>query len=154
MRQRATLRIIQWLLARAHALVSSLLKPPAPRGFACLRVSLGQFSLTAKKGFEMRLNTEQKVLVQVMATTLKGNPAPIDGDVVFGVSDTTVATVEPVDATSCYIVGLAPGVVQVTADFDADLGEGVRPVGLSGALEVVSAEATSGELVFNDPIDA
>ena len=37
---------------------------------------------------------------------------------------------------------------QIAAVFDADLGEGVRSVTASGALEVVAAEAVTGDIVF------
>ncbi len=98
-----------------------------------------------------RITNEQRVLVTVAPKTAAGNPAPIDGAVIFRSSDPAVAVVEPVDEGSAFVIAVAPGVAQITAAFDADLGEGVRNVTASGALEVVAAEAVTGEIVFGEP---
>jgi len=98
-----------------------------------------------------RITNEQRVLVTVAPKTAAGNPASIDGAVIFRSSDADVAAVEPVDDTSALVIAGIPGVAQITATFDADLGEGVRNVTASGALEVVAAEAVTGESVFGEP---
>lgn len=99
-----------------------------------------------------RITTEQTVSVTVAPKTAAGNPAPIDGAVEFASSDVTVAIVEQLDAVSARVIPVAVGVVQITAVFDADLGEGVREVEASGALEVVAAEAVTAEIVFGTPV--
>jgi len=120
------------------------------RPLAFLRVGLGP-----NHYFEgvtlMRLTNEQRVLITAIAVTAAGNPAPIDGAVTFTSSDETVARVDVVDATSAYVTAVGPGASQVLASFDADLGEGVRTIELSGAIEVVPAEAERGEIQFGEP---
>ena len=103
------------------------------------------------EGNMSRINTEEQVKVTVVPKTARGNPATIDGAVEFTSSDPNVATVTPIDNLSAMVKSVAPGVAQIFASFDADLGEGVRAVEMSGALEVVPAEATVGEIVFGSP---
>lgn len=98
-----------------------------------------------------RLTNEQKVRVTVSPKTGGGHAAKIDGAVKFTSSDESVATVEAIDDTSATVTAVAPGVAQITASFDADLGDGVREITASGAVEVVEAEAATGEIVFGDP---
>ncbi len=98
-----------------------------------------------------RINTEQRVLVSVNPLTAGGNPAPIDGSVNFTSSDESVARIDQVSPTSAYVTAVGLGAAQIGASFDADLGEGVRTIELSGALEVVPAEADRGEIVFGEP---
>jgi len=100
-----------------------------------------------------RLTIEEKFTnVTVNPKTAKGNPAPIDGSVVWTSSDDAVATVISTGPTTAEVVAIAPGVVQITAVFDADMDEGeTREVTASGAVEVVAAEAQTGEIVFGDP---
>ncbi len=98
-----------------------------------------------------RLNTEQRVLVTAIALTLGGVEAPIDGSVSFTSSDESVARIDIVSANSAYVTAIGPGGAQIVASFDADLGEGVRTIELSGAIEVVPAEAERGELRFGEP---
>lgn len=123
---------------------------PDPLPLAYLRVRVG-LSSYIEGFFLMRLTNEQRVLVTVVALTVAGNPAPIDGDVIFGSSDGSVADIDRVDSTSAYVRAVGPGAAQITASFDADLGEGVRTIELSGAIEVVPAEAERGELQFGEP---
>lgn len=123
---------------------------PEPMPTAMLRVRLGPSSYI--EGFQlMRLTNEQRVLVTAIAMTAAGNPASIDGAVTFNSLDESVARIEPVDATSAYVVAVAEGSSQIFASFDADLGEGVRNIELSGVIEVVPAEAERGEIQFGTP---
>jgi hypothetical protein len=118
------------------------------------RFALGfDFGTHVIEGIDLmsRINTEQRVLVSVNPLTVAGNPAAIDGDVVFLSSDESVARVDSVSATSAYVTAVGPGAAQIFVSFDADLGEGVRTIELSGAIEVVPAEAARGEIVFGDP---
>lgn len=98
----------------------------------------------------MRITNEQKSRVTVAPKTAGGNDAPIDGAVAFTSSDESVAVIEAIDDTSCYVRAVGPGAAQVTAVFDADLGEGVRQLTASGVLEVVAAEAETAEIVFGE----
>lgn len=98
-----------------------------------------------------RITTEQKVRVTVQPLTASGKPAKIDGSVKFTSSDEAVASVTAENATSATVVAVAEGAAQIVATFDADLGEGVREITASGALEVVSPEAESAEIVFGTP---
>lgn len=114
------------------------------------RWQLGQ---NIAEGMKMRITNEQRVKVSVQPLTAAGNPATIDGEVTFASSDVTVATIERISANECWVnsVNGANGATQVSASFDADLGEGVRPVEMSGALEVVPAEAVTAEITFGTP---
>lgn len=104
------------------------------------------------EGNKMRLTNEQQVVVTVAPKTAAGRDAPVDGDVVFASSDDSVATVTPGDdGKSATVTAVAPGIAQITARFDADLGEGTREIEASGALEVVDAEAATAEIVFGEP---
>jgi len=98
-----------------------------------------------------RITTEEQVSVTIAPKTAHGNPAPIDGTADFQSSDPTVATVTATGPLTAVVKSVAPGVAQITASFDADLGAGVRPVEMSGALEVVAAEATTAEITFGTP---
>jgi len=103
------------------------------------------------EGTKMRLTTEQQVSVTVVAKTAAGHDAKIDGDVVFASSNAAIATVTSTGPNAATVVATGPGGVQITAEFDADLGAGTRSVLLSGVIEVVEAEADTGELTFGTP---
>lgn len=98
-----------------------------------------------------RITTEEQVSVTVRPLTQHGKPASIDGSVEFTSSDPAVASVTSNGPLTALVVAVGTGVAQITATFDADLGAGVRPVEMSGALEVVGAEATTAEIVFGTP---
>ena len=95
----------------------------------------------------MRLTNEQQVQATVKPQTAAGNPAPIDGAVSYNSSNTDAASIDE----SGLIIATGVGIAQITASFDADLGEGVRTIELSGVIEVVAAEATTGVLEFGEP---
>lgn len=103
------------------------------------------------EGNMARITTEEQVSVSVQPLTAHGKPAAIDGVVEFASSDPAVATVTSTGDLSALVVAVAAGVAQITATFDADLGAGVRPVEMSGALEVVAAEAVTAEITFGTP---
>ena len=95
----------------------------------------------------MRLTNEQKVQVTVKPQTAAGKPATIDGVVIYLSSNTDAATID----ADGLIVAKGVGIAQITATFDSDLGEGVRHIELSGVVEVVAAEATTGVIEFGEP---
>ena len=94
----------------------------------------------------MRMTNEQFTLATLVVLTTAGNPATFDGPAVLVSSDETVVRVE-----GDKLIAVAPGVAQITATIDADLGDGVRTLEASGAIEVVAAEADTFELRFSDP---
>jgi hypothetical protein len=106
---------------------------------------------TFMEGHMARITNEQQVSVEVRPLTQAGRPARIDGAVEWASSNTSVATVTSTGPMSALVVSVGPGVTQISAVFDADLGEGVRPVEMTGALEVVEAEAVTAEIVFGTP---
>ena len=93
------------------------------------------------EGLMARITTEQQVSVTVRPLTEAQRPARIDGEVEFSTTDALVATVVKTGPNSCDVISQAPGVCQIAAVFDADLGAGVRPVEMTGAIEVVEPEA-------------
>jgi hypothetical protein len=112
------------------------------------------FDIPAKGQKMARLTTEEVVSAQVSFVTAKGNPAPVEGDVVWTSSDESVATVvaDATDTKKAVVTAVAPGVAQITAVADADMDVGeVREVTASGAIEVVAAEAQTAEIVFGTP---
>lgn len=103
------------------------------------------------EGTMARITTEQQVSITVTPKTAAGRNAVIDGAVDFSSSDPAVATVEATGPLAGLVKAVGPGVAQILASFDADLGEGVRAVEFTGAIEVVPAEAVSAEIVFGTP---
>lgn len=100
-----------------------------------------------------RITNEQFVDVTVRPTTDAGNPAHIDGDVNF-TADSDAVVIERVDGHTARIFAndvTEATAVLITAEFDADLGEEVAHVSLTGVLEVVPAQATGGVIEFGEP---
>jgi hypothetical protein len=117
---------------------------------ARLRFWTGPQSFIEGDKLVARISTEQKVKVTVAPKTAGGHDAPIDGGVSFISDNPDVAVIEVIDTLSAYVLAVAPGAALITAEFDADLGEGVRAITATGALEVVAAEAETAEIVFGD----
>jgi len=95
------------------------------------------------------LPVDNFIVVQVAYVDAHGNPATVDGDVVWASSDESVATavVDADDSTMCTITALsATGTSQVTATADADLGTGVRQLITLLDLVVVAGEAVAGQI--------
>lgn len=128
-------------------------KRKKPKHRSSLRFYTGPQSYFEGESIVARLTMEESFEnVVVTPKTAKGNPAPIDGDVVWASSDEAVATVASTGQLTARVVPVAPGVCQITATFDADLDVGEeRMVPASGALEVVAAEAVVGEIDFGTP---
>lgn len=103
------------------------------------------------EGLMARITTEEQVSITVAPKTAHGNPAKIDGEVDFQSSDETVAKIVKTGPLSAIVKSVSPGVAQIIAAFDADLGAGVRTVEMTGAIEVVAAEATTAEITFGTP---
>lgn len=99
-----------------------------------------------------RMNNEQTIEVSVTPRTADGNPAAVDGPARFS-ADPAIGAFEQLTDTSARFtpdVG-ALGAAQIVVVVDADLGEGVRELTASGALEIVSPEAETLEVTFGEP---
>jgi len=94
--------------------------------------------------------------VTVAYTDKYGNPAQVDGDVVWASSDDNIATVEADGTNSLNATVKAQtktGQAQITATADADLGEGVRNLVTLMDVTVVAGEAVAGTISpSGDPI--
>ncbi len=123
---------------------------PQPRR-ARLRMYITPETFMEGEHVMARITNEQKVRIEFAPTTQAGNPAPVDGEVRFESSNPDVAVIERIDATSAFVLAVGAGATLITAAGDADMGEGVREVVATGALEVVLAEATNAEIVFGEP---
>ena len=153
----ATRAVLLWLLAQAYQIVRRIpcttpTPPPAPR----IRWRIGTPGLTpviTAETYTMRLTTEQFSLIAFVLATALGRPAASDGPPTWASSDETVATVipDPADPTKATVTAVGPGVAQISVSVDADLGEGVRTITATGAIEVVLAEAHTIELQFGPP---
>jgi hypothetical protein len=125
-----------------------LTEPSKAGCFVTLRYGL--FSITAK-GDDMSytLASGMQVHVQVAYVDANGNPARVDGDVAWNVSDAGVVevVVDAADTSKALVKATGKvGQVQITATADADLGEGVRPLVTPMDVEVVAGEAVSGSI--------
>jgi len=110
----------------------------------------------ARAPMSYTLPTDMMVGVQVTYTDAKGNPATVDGDVVWTSSDDNIAGAEPdaEDSTKANIVPAAKiGNVQITATADADLGSGVSNIIAVMSLTVVAGEAVAATIApTGDPV--
>lgn len=94
------------------------------------------------------LTNEQKILVTLTPTTESGNPASLDGEPTWTVTEGDATVEVQPGGLSAYIVSGTPGAsnVEVSADADLDAGE-ERVISDMIAVTVVAAEAAS--LGFN-----
>lgn len=122
-----------------------------PKKWFTFRWFLGSGIQSYVEGYMARITTEEQVSVVVTPVTPGNHPAKIDGDVTFTSSDESVATVVSTGQFGAMVTAVSKGAAQITATFDADLGEGLRSIELSGAVEVVDAEAITGVLEFGTP---
>lgn len=120
-----------------------------PKKLFTLRWKTGNQSYV--EGFMARITNEEQISVVVAPKTPGNHPAKIDGNVTFSSSDETVATVVSTGQFGARVTGVAAGAAVITASFDADMGEGVSTITLTGAIEVVDAQAVTGVLEFGTP---
>lgn len=98
----------------------------------------------------MELNTEQSCIATVRPLTAGGNPARIDGSVVFA-SDNENVRFEQIDFLNTRIFGVTPGESRITATFDADLDlDEVRTLTFDGIINVTEAEAAGADFSFGE----
>lgn len=88
------------------------------------------------------------ITVQVSYVDKHGNPAVVDGDIVWECSNDAVAQVTPAsDSSQCIVTTIGDiGTAQVTATADADLGEGVRELTTLLDITVIAGEAVAGTI--------
>lgn len=88
------------------------------------------------------ITNEEKILVSLAPTTASGNPATLDGEPTWTVTEGDATLDVQAGGMSAYIVSGAPGAstVSVSADADLDAGE-VRELSDVIAVNVVAAEA-------------
>jgi len=138
-----------------------LLPPPSPsppaQGAAWFNVQFNpNLKVKARAPMSYTLPTDMKVGVQVSYTDSKGNPATVDGDVVWTSSDDTIVgvSVDPNDSTLAEVIPAAKlGNAQITATADADLGSGVSSIIAVMSVSVVAGEAVAATIVpTGDPV--
>jgi len=108
-----------------------------------------------KKGttmpIEVSMTSEEKVRLAITPVTQAGNPAPVDGPAQWSIEGS--CTVEPIDETSAWILaGTAIGDSTVTVGCDADLGEGVVPLGDTCLVHVSNPMAANLGLSADAPV--
>jgi hypothetical protein len=110
---------------------------------------------TFKKGVKMfTLKDTYKVLIPIVITDAAGNPAPVDGPVVWTNSNPEVVDlVIAEDSLSAVASAIGPlGSTQIIATADADLGDGVITLTSDPLdLEVVADVASAIKLVPGVP---
>lgn len=123
---------------------------PPPQGRALLTIAFNRFVITAEGEHVMyTLPIDHRVSMQVTYVDAQGNPARVDGEVVWASSDDTIATVttDQTDSSICTVTPAGQlGQVQVTATADADLGQGVRSIITTADIEIVAGEAVAGSI--------
>jgi hypothetical protein len=128
---------------------------PAPVGYVLVTAKFEGFSAITKGDAMYQLPVGMLVKVQIAYVDAAGNPAKIDGDVVWTSSAEGIATVavDPGDSTIATISAVGPvGSSQVVATADADLGGGVRELLTTLEIGVVAGEAVAGTInVLADP---
>jgi hypothetical protein len=114
-----------------------------------ITITYGGFSVTAEGDNVMyTLPMDHLVRMKVSYVDAAGNPAEIDDEVEWAVSDEAIATIE-VDPQDSSVVTVTPeglGIAQVTATVDADLGDGVRELITIADIEIVAGEAMAGSI--------
>jgi hypothetical protein len=126
----------------------------AAEGFSLLTITFDQFTITAEGDVMYTLPIDHAVKMHVSYVDAHGNPATVDGPVIWASSDDDIVKLErDLDDTTICVVAAAGtvGNAQVTATADADLGEGVRQLITTCDISVVAGEAVAGNIT---PVDA
>lgn len=119
---------------------------------AIITIRYDGLELTAKgEGMAYTLPVDKAIGVRVSYVDAKGNPATIDGDVTWGTSDSTIATVQadpdPGQSQKAVVSPVGKiGQVQITATADADLGSGTRELITTMDVTIVAGEAVAGTI--------
>lgn len=103
------------------------------------------------------LTDSQKARLKIQPKTKAGNPATVDGVVVWTSSDPTIAQVvaDPDDATgqTAWVSAVGLGTAQIQAVADADLGPGLRNITAVVDIEVKAGEAVNVGIVAEAPVE-
>jgi hypothetical protein len=103
------------------------------------------------------LPVDKQVTMEVSYVDASGNPAKVDGDVVWASSDEAIIAIKVSgeDSAICTVGAVGTiGQCQVTATADADLGSGVRSLITTCDIEVVAGEAVAGSIQpVGEPVD-
>ena len=125
---------------------------------------LGNFIQRGVGDMAYTLPDDKGVQVQVAYVDARGNPAKVDGDVVWSSSDPTIIAVSPMVATpvdgspapagAAMVTPVGPlGQAQVQAVADADLGTGTQSLTTLFDVQVVAGTAVSGVITpVGDPV--
>lgn len=99
------------------------------------------------------LTNAQKVGLSIQPVDQYGNAARVDGVPAWSVSDPSIGTLTAAeDGLSAEFVTAGPvGLVQVSVQADADLGEGVRHLTGTLDIQVEPSEAVSLSVVAGEP---
>jgi hypothetical protein len=120
---------------------------PAQAG-AIIRATYGAFTATAKGNhMAYTMPVDAKVAMRVDYVDAHDNPARVDGAVTWTSSDPTVVSVvaDSKDTQNALITAAGKlGAAQITAEADADLGDGVRELLTLLDITVVAGEAVAG----------
>lgn len=121
-----------------------------PEGHAIMTVAYDGFTIKAK-GDDMayKLPNDHFISVAVSYVDAKGNPATVDGDCVWDVSDEAIitVTVDTSDSTHATVTPTGQiGQAQLSVTADADLGTGIRTIITTSDIEVVAGEAVTGTI--------
>jgi hypothetical protein len=99
------------------------------------------------------INETQKVLLTAEPLSAKGNPAPIDGAVVWSVvSGSEFITITPVDNLTAYATAIGPvGIAIAQATADSDLGAGTIFISNTIEVEVIGGQAVTLNIIPGTP---
>jgi len=127
----------------------SFIEDVADEIIAVLKVRYGNFETTLIGGhMAYTLPVGMAVDVMVAYSDARGNPAAVDGPVVWDSSSTDVVTAVASndDPSVCRVSAVNLGSAQVNATADADLGAGVKTLVTTMTVTVVAGEAVAGTI--------
>lgn len=103
----------------------------------------------------LALSVTQKVELHVQPVDIKGNPAPVDGEPLWDVSDPSlIDLVRSHDGLSVLVAARGrTGHVQITVRADARLGPDVREIMGTLEIDLVPAEAVALGIVAGEPTE-
>ena len=135
-------------------------KPKKKEEIHCIVTTQFENFIVTAEGIHMAytLANDHYVNVQVAYVDSKGNPAQVDGDVVWASSNDAIVTVavltESVDTTKAQIKpGVEIGQAQITATADARIGPDIKEIICTLDVMVVGGEAVSGTITpTGDPL--
>jgi len=99
---------------------------------------------------DLSMSTEEQCRLSITPQTPGEEPAPIDGEAVWSVEGT--CTLEPIDATSVWVVAGDVGDSTVTVLCDADMGDGVVHLADTCVVHVATPMAANLGLAADAPV--